>query len=494
MNLMCATVTASASRAPLTFGYGPSAAPSDGDGEVADGNPSIRRLARPASRRSGTRVGLQAVGGCYNRQMIRRPAVILALLTGLNFLNYVDRMLLAAVLPRVQEDLLLKSWEAGLLSTGFLVGYFATSPFFGARADRGAQGEPGQAGAGGSRGQRKTLIALGVLVWSLATIATGFATGFVSLLIVRAVVGVGEASYAVLAPTIIDDLSPPDRKGRNLAIFYLATPMGSAFGYMLGGYAEKRWGWHAAFFIGGGPGAVLALVCLGIEEPKRKLVQGAAKISEVAATLMRIPLFRRSVLGYCAHTGAVGAFAFWGPTFLERRYQMPLDRANFWFGATTVAAGLLATVIGGRLGDRAVRRLPPVPQGADHQAPENLAVINALLRICGAGVWLAVPLAVVGFWSPSPRLFFAVTFVVELGLFVSTSPINAVSLRAVPAELRASAMAVGIFAIHLLGDLWTPTAVGWLMDQLPISQAMMALPVLLVVAGWIWWPPRRRAG
>jgi MFS transporter, Spinster family, sphingosine-1-phosphate transporter len=413
----------------------------------------------------------------YNRRMIRRPAAILALLTGLNFLNYVDRMLLAAVLPRVQEDLLLKGWQAGLLSTGFLVGYFATSPFFGARADR---------------GQRKRLIAMGVLVWSLATVATGFATGFASLLLVRAVVGVGEAAYAVLAPTIIDDLSPPERKGRNLAIFYLATPMGSAFGYMLGGYVEKRWGWHTAFFIGGGPGAVLALVCLGIEEPKRKLVQGAAKISEVAATLVRIPLFRRSVLGYCAHTGAVGAFAFWGPTFLARRYEMPLDRANFWFGTTTVVAGLLATVIGGRLGDRVVRRLPPVPAGADHQAAENRAVITALLRICGAGVWLAAPLAVVAFLSPSPKLFFALTFIVELGLFVSTSPINVVSLRAVPTELRASAMAVGIFAIHLLGDLWTPPALGWLLDRMPIVSAMMALPVLLVVAGWIWWPPRRR--
>jgi MFS transporter, Spinster family, sphingosine-1-phosphate transporter len=408
--------------------------------------------------------------------MIRSPAVILALLTGLNFLNYVDRMILSAVLPRVQADLHLSNFEGGLLATAFLIGYFATSPYFGARADR---------------GQRKKLIAAGVLVWSLATIASGFATDLTTLLAARVVVGVGEASYAVLAPTIIDDLSPPDRKGRNLAVFYLALPVGSACGYLLGGFVQQHWGWQAAFFVGGVPGAIIAFSCLFIDEPQRKLADAKVAVLSAVRTLMAIPIYRRTVFGYCAHTAAIGAFSYWAPKFLASRYSMRLDAANFWFGVVTVVAGLVATVVGGRLGDREVGRLPAVAVGSSHEVPENVAVVDALLRICGLGLWVAAPLSVVAFLSPTPTMFFAVTFVVELGLFVSVSPINAAMLRAVPVELRASSMAVGIFAIHMFGDLWTPPLVGAIADQSSMLTAMMALPLMLAVGALIWWPARR---
>lgn len=411
-------------------------------------------------------------------RMIRSPALILALLTGLNFLNYVDRMILSAVLPKVQADLDLNNFQGGLLAMAFLIGYFATSPFFGARADR---------------GQRKNLIAAGVLIWSLATIASGLATGLYSLLAARAVVGLGEASYAVLAPTIIDDLSPPDRKNRNLAIFYLALPVGSACGYLLGGFVQEHWGWQAAFFVGGVPGTLMAITCLFIEEPQRKLAEAKVKVMSAVRTLVAIPMYRRTVLGYCAHTAAVGAFSYWAPTFLVKRYSIGLDAASFWFGLVTVVAGLVATVVGGRLGDLAVARLPPVEAGSPFDAPANMAVVNALLRICGLGVWVAAPLAVVAFLSPSPTLFFVITFFVEIGLFVSVSPINAAMLRGVPMHLRASSMAAGIFAIHMFGDMWTPPLVGQLADVSTMLTAMMALPVMLFIAAMIWWPVRQLA-
>lgn len=411
--------------------------------------------------------------------MIRRPALIIALLTGLNFLNYADRYILAAVLPKVREDLNLNGFEGGLLATAFLIGYFATSPFFGARADR---------------GQRKTLIAAGVLIWSLATIATGLATGLYSLLAARAVVGLGEASYAVLAPTIIDDLSPPERKNRNLAIFYVALPVGSACGYLIGGFVQEHWGWQSAFFVGGVPGALLALVCLLIEEPQRKLAEAKVRVLSAARALVAIPMYRRTVLGYCAHTAAVGAFSYWAPSFLVERYGMELKVAAFWFGLVTVVGGLVATVLGGRLGDRAVAKLPPVEAGAPYDAPANMVVVDALLRICGLGVWVAVPLAVAAFLAPSPVWFFALAFLVELGLFVSASPINAAMLRGVPVHLRASSMAAGIFAIHMFGDLWTPPLVGQLQDLMPIVSAMMSLPIMLVIAALIWLPIQRKRG
>jgi MFS family permease len=215
--------------------------------------------------------------------MIRRPATILVLLTGLNLLNYLDRLVVSAVLPKIQEELVLSNFVGGLLATVFLVGYFLTSPAFGALGDR---------------LPRKHLIAFGVLVWSIATLASGLATDKWTLLLARAFVGVGEASYATLAPTVIDDVTPPEKKGRALAVFYVATPIGAALGYLVGGFVEKHWDWRHAFFVAGGPGVVLALVCLLIAEPTRKVAKEKPDVRRDLRALARVPLFRKGVFGY----------------------------------------------------------------------------------------------------------------------------------------------------------------------------------------------------
>jgi MFS family permease len=167
-----------------------------------------------------------------------------------------------------------------------------------------------------------------------------------TLLAARAAVGVGEASYATLAPTIIDDVSPPDKKGKMLAFFFLAVPVGSALGYILGGFIQQHWGWRTAFFVAGGPGIALALLCLAIDEPVRKhLADAKAKLSETAGTLSRIPLYRRAVLGYCAHTAAIGAFAFWAPKFLSDRFAADLiQKGDQW----SISAPSLALWLNGK--------------------------------------------------------------------------------------------------------------------------------------------------
>jgi len=411
--------------------------------------------------------------------MIKNRKAILALLTGLNFLNYLDRFIVAAVLPKILIELDLSNFEGGLLATIFLLGYFVTSPFFGVLGDR---------------LPRKYLIALGVLTWSAATIASGLAGSLAGLLVARAVVGVGEASYATLAPTIIDDLTPPEKKGRTLAIFFLAVPLGSALGYLVGGFIQQRWGWRMAFFVGGGPGIVLSLLCLAIAEPARRLGEAKIGMTEALRTLPRIPLYRRAVLGYCAHTATVGAFSFWAPKYLFERFGMKLHAADFWFGVVTVVAGAVGTIYGGRMADRVLREIPSVPAGSPHDQLENLRAANAQLRVCAIGVAIAFPLAALAFLMPTATLFFVCAGICEVGLFLSTSPINAIILRTAPVYLRASAMAVAIFAIHLLGDLWSPPAVGLLSDHLPLTLAMMALPFGFLLATVAWWPRRREAG
>jgi MFS family permease len=405
--------------------------------------------------------------------MIRRPGAILVLLTGLNLLNYMDRFVLSAVLPTLRGELGLSRFESGLLATVFLLGYFVTAPVFGTLGDR---------------LPRKHLMAFGVGVWSLATLASGFATGLASLVVARAFVGIGEASYATLAPTIIDDVTPVEKKGGALAVFYVATPIGSALGNIVGGFVGKHWGWREAFYVAGGPGILLALSCLLLLEPERSVARDKPDLKRDFRQLVGVKSYRFAVLGYAAYTAAVGAFAYWAPEFLVKRYSLALDKANFEFGAIIVVAGAIATWLGGRWADRMAARLPRElsPEEAERRTLQDL------IRICATGSLLGAPIAAVAFLSPSPNGFFVAVFFCILALFLGTSPINAVILRSVPTHLRASAMALSIFGIHLLGDLWSPPFVGLLADHLPLPVAMMTLPVFIVASAVLWWPGRFR--
>jgi len=396
---------------------------------------------------------------------IRGPIAILSLLTALNLLNYLDRLVVAAVLPRIQSSLTMTDFEGGLLATIFLIGYFVTSPIFGTLGDR---------------GKRTGLIAIGIAVWSLATVASGLATSTLSLFIARAFVGVGEASYATIAPTIIDDLAPPEKKGKWLAIFYAAMPIGSALGYVVGGAVEKSFGWRYAFFVAGGPGILLALLCLLIVEPERKTNVTRENPIQAARALLPYPIYWRAVLGYAAFTFAMGGFAYWAPKFLLKVHGMDLAAANKTFGAITVVTGFAGAMAGGWLGDRAAKK----DRGG--KTPDDNASLG-FLRVCAWTTFLGAPLALGAILSGSAKGFFTWTFPAEIALFLSTSPINAVILRSVPMERRASAMALSVFVIHLLGDLWSPPLIGLLSDKFNMQLAMWLIPIAFFIAAILWW-------
>jgi MFS family permease len=407
-------------------------------------------------------VATGSVGG-----VIRRPAFVLAILTGLNLLNYMDRTVLAAVLPRIEakDALDLDELQGGALATAFLVGYFLTSPIFGAVADRAPH-------------LRTKLMTLGVLIWSVATFLTGRAHDFPSMLAARVLVGVGEASYAAVAPTLIDDMPGLNRKGRLLAVFYLAIPIGSALGYIAGGYLEKHVGWRGAFYVVGGPGALLALSCLLIHDDAKPHLRVA--LTKMIQPLLREPLYVRAVIGYCAQTFALGGFSYWAPKYIHARYKVELDHANYVFGGVLIVAGFLGTAIGGAWSDRAAR-------GA-----ERGAAVVSHLRICAVSGLCGAPFALVCLLSTSATSFFVFIFVSSTFLFLSTSPINAALLQSVPVHLRASAMALSIFAIHLFGDLWSPPLVGAIADRTTMQIGMFVLPVAILASGLVWF--RLRVG
>lgn len=392
----------------------------------------------------------------------------LGLMTLLNFVNYIDRYVLPAVAPRVKDALSLTDAELGLLGSAFLFSYFLTSPVFGWLGDRLS---------------RTRLMAAGVAIWSVATAGGGLARSLWQMLVARGAVGVGEASYAAISPALISDYYPAQRRGRVFAIFYLAIPVGSAVGYLLGGAIEHHFGWRAAFFAVGLPGLLLALLTLTAPDPPRGINDAVAVQTGAESSYLRTLLqlarnrdYALTVLGYAAYTFAVGGMSFWVPLYLNRVRSLPLDEANYIVGAVTAAAGIGGTFLGGYM--------------ADLLAPR---IRQAHLYLSGVSMILAIPFTWLAFTVRDPKAFMASLFAAEFMVFLSTGPINVVIVSVVPVAIRATAMAVSIFVIHLLGDAAAPPAIGLLSDHVGLSRAVLIMPAVVGVSGLIWlaaaWKP-----
>jgi len=391
----------------------------------------------------------------------RAAAYGLGLMTLLNFVNYIDRYILPAVAPRVKEALHLTDTELGILGSAFLFSYFIASPLFGWLGDRFS---------------RPRLMALGVGIWSLATAGGGLAGNLWHMLFARGSVGVGEASYAAISPALISDYYPPERRGRVFAIFYLAIPVGSAVGYLLGGAIESHFGWRAAFFAVGLPGLLLALLTMtapdpprGINDPPAASVEQPGSYVHTLGLLARNRDYVMTVFGYAAYTFAVGGMSFWVPVYLNRERAMALSEANYVVGAITVVAGIGGTFLGGYL--------------ADILAPR---IRQAHLYVSGVSMILAIPFAWVAFSSHDRTTAMAALLGAEFLVFLSTGPINVVLVSVVPVAIRATAMAVSIFFIHLLGDAAAPIVIGAVSDRVGLSNAVLIMPVVVALSGIIW--------
>src|SRR5271169_1142080 len=210
--------------------------------------------------------------------LISSPNWVLAVLAFINLFSYLDRYVVSGVLESLKHaGLGLSDTNLGSLMSGFLVVYTLLAPVFGALGDRRS---------------RPRLIALGVACWSFATALSGFAVSYLTLLAARAAVGVGEAAYVTIAPSLLSDYFPVRLRGRVMAIFFCAIPVGSALGYVVGGLVDKHYGWRAAFFVAGIPGLLLAALCLLLRDPPR----GAQDAGALAAAAPA-PTPRRATLG-----------------------------------------------------------------------------------------------------------------------------------------------------------------------------------------------------
>ncbi|HWE36777.1 MAG TPA: MFS transporter [Isosphaeraceae bacterium] len=374
---------------------------------------------------------------------IRGALFALGVLFSMNLLNYVDRYIFAAVGPAIMKDLNLGSGKFGVLASSFMVVYTFVSPVVGYLGDR---------------ADRRRLLAFGVGLWSLATVGTAFAANFGQMFVARALLGVGEASYGVVAPALLADLFEPRARARVLGFFYLALPLGTAVGYGLGGVIESHWSWRAAFWVVGLPGLLLAVAGMLLHDPGRGASeghkgQGPRRGVADYLSLFRTPSFLLNTAGMAAVTFTLGAVGQWVPNFYERVRGMP-QRDKLWIGLALAVAGTLGVLIGMWLPDRLLRRTR-----------------RAYMLWPAFAVSLSIPFGVAGLLARPNWASIAFLFVASVLATSCLGPCNAVTAAVVPPSRRSAGFALSIFLLHLYGDIPSPPLIGELADWLGRPEA-----------------------
>ncbi|MFZ3341826.1 MAG: MFS transporter [Terriglobales bacterium] len=376
------------------------------------------------------------------------PRTALALLTALNLLNYIDRSVLFAVQDLVKAEFHRSDAAFGLLTSVFFIFYMCAAPFMGPLS---------------VRFSRKAVIIAGAIVWSVATLLTAVTHNFNELLIRHTLVGIGEASFVILSPTFVADMFPENKRGRVMGVFYLAIPVGTALGYLLGGIMGAKYGWRAPFYVGAAPGVLLAFLLLFIPEPPLGQFDAPEKAPErdTIRGLAHNPAFLTATFGMAMMTFSLGGLQVWMPTFLHRVHGYSLLDANVLFGASTILNGIVASLAGGWISDWLLRRTR-----------------SAHYLVSAVSLALGIPAMCFALFA-SGKLMIVGIFLAEFFLLLNTGPLNAAVINSVGPHVRATALAVNIFIFHLLGDVPSAYLIGYMSDKYSLRMAFLG-PVLTI--------------
>jgi MFS family permease len=385
----------------------------------------------------------------------------LFLLLAINLFNYIDRQVLAAVEPDIRAtffapDDVNRMTKTGLLAVAFFVTYMISAPVLGFLADRIS---------------RWMIVGVAVILWSLASGASGLAATFGILFATRIFVGIGEGGYGPAAPTILSDLFPIETRGRIMAIFCAAIPVGSALGYVIGGLIGAHLGWRWAFYLVTPPGLLLGLLCFWQRDPR-------GEADDLAQDMPRrsirdyLNLFRtRSYLINCIAqtlmTFVVGGLGFWVPAYLHYRNQSS-DVGMTIFGLITVVAGLVSTLLGGFIADKLRSRFA-----------------GSYFWVSGIGMLIACPFFIVSLYTPFPAawipMFLAIFF-----LFLNTGPSNTALANVSLPAVRATAFAANIFIIHAFGDVQAFWLLGYIGGHTNMHVAFLFVSGIIFLSGLVW--------
>lgn len=353
----------------------------------------------------------------------------LIVLTALNLINYLDRFIFSALVPYIKLDTGYTDAQMGYLGSAFTFVYTICSPLFGMLGDRYRRGR---------------LIALGVAIWSAATAMGGLTRGFTHLLISRTLVGIGEADYATIGPSLLSDFFSKARRGMVMSIMFATIPVGSAIGYFLGGYLghPNIFGWRHALLIVGLPGILTALFAYFMYEPERGVmdneeneVKEKYKLIDAYKVILKNKGYVLTCLGYAAVTFALGALVFWAPAWLSEDKGISIELASNILGGCALIGGFIGTLGGGLISDVLTKRIK-----------------GAYLWVCSISCLLAAVPTLIAIISHNKYVYIPSVFIGITLIFLGNGPVNAVVVNLIPASVRSTAIGLVVVFIHVFGD------------------------------------------
>jgi MFS transporter, Spinster family, sphingosine-1-phosphate transporter len=387
--------------------------------------------------------------------------IALFLLLGINLFNYIDRQILAALEPDIRASFFAADdvnamTKTGLLGDAFFITYMISAPILGFLADRFS---------------RWIIVGSAVILWSLATGGSGLAATFAILFATRVCVGIGEGGYGPAAPTILSDLFPIETRGRIMAIFCAAIPVGSALGYVIGGLVGAHLGWRWAFYLVGPPGLLLGLLCFWQRDPRvaaDHLVQESPRRSvRDYLNLFRTRSYLINCIAMTLMTFVTGGLGFWVPAYLRYRHQSP-EVGMPIFGLITVVAGLVSTLLGGVIADKLRSRFA-----------------GSYFWVSGMGMLIACPIFIVALYVPFPAAWIAM-FLAIFFLFLNTGPSNTALANVSLPAVRATAFAANIFVIHAFGDVQAFWLLGYIGGHTNMRVAFLFVSGIILLSGVAW--------
>lgn len=380
------------------------------------------------------------------------PRTLFIILFSLNLFNYIDRQVLFSVFPLLQTDLHLTDFQLGTLASVFMLVYMCYAPVVGFFADR----HP-----------RQYWIAASALIWSAATLCSGLAKNYVSLLTSRAFIGVGEGGFTTIAQPFLAEQFPKNKRATILAYFALALPLGAALGYLLGGMVGQVWGWRCAFWVAGIPGIILGIwTLISVKDREHRSLPNQKKISwKQYRIIFRNKPFLLLCLAHAMQTFVLGGLSAWMPTYFHRFFALDTGQAAVIFGAMVIAAGALGTFTGGRLSDRLLKKTN-----------------YAYFIVIAASLLLTIPFAAAGILSHRMPFSLITFFLAMTLMFVPMGPISASLVALSSRKTRSMAFAVNIFLIHALGDALSPALIGKISDLFGLKMAFLGCLTLLLPA------------
>jgi MFS family permease len=419
---------------------------------------------------------------------IRRQWFALWVLFGINTMNFYDRMILPVVAEPIRKEWALSDSDLGLLGTAFTLLYAFVGVPFGRLADT----RP-----------RKWILSAGCALWSVLTAVSGLAQNFWMLFAARLGVGVGEASCAPAANSLIGDLYPPAQRSRALSLFMLGLPVGMFLSFLISGLVAHAYGWRAAFYVALLPGVGLAALALWLPEPGRGASEGrvasAHRPGSPYLVLLGIPTLLWIIISGALHNFNMYAATSFMTVFLARYHALDLKNAAFAAAVIFGASGVVGLLAGGWAADRF----------GGKRTDGRLLLSAVTLAAAAPCIYLALR-------QPGGAV---VPFVLLMGaglalVYVYYASVYAAIQDVVEPSLRGTAMALYFFAMYVLGGSLGPLGTGMLSDYFArramtdagatavteafkaagLHHAMHAIPVLCLVLAAVLYAASRTVG